>query len=88
MEWSQEKVEGFSIRRGKPFCIFFGFVKGGGEKETRRWHGPKRLQQAKGSFHQQKGKKEEKTILVGHRRGGAEGQRVNSACNMQHIFVG
>lgn len=34
------------------------------------------------------GRKEEKTILVGHRRGGAEGQRVNSACNMQHIFVG
>lgn len=28
------------------------------------------------------------TALVGHGRGGDEGQRVNSSCNMQHIFVG
>ena len=28
------------------------------------------------------------TILLGFRRGGAKGQRVNSTCNLLHIFVG
>lgn len=83
-----ERSGGFPFAEGNGlFCIFFGFIKGGGVKETRRWHGTKCLQRAKSSFHQRKGE-EEKTILVGHRRGGAEGQRVNSTCNMQHIFVG
>lgn len=52
-------------------------------KGTRHWHCPKHLQQAKSSFSSGGGEeKEEKTRAVGHRRGGAKGQRLNSTCNI------